>query len=70
MSNETHSTPTPQDLAEKVRALEEALAFQSHEHDQLQSHFLALTKALDACEQRVARLEQLHLEQRDPPSEE
>lgn len=54
------SSPDPLDpamLAARVRALEEALAFGSHEADQLREHYLSMTRALEALERRLARLE-------------
>lgn len=45
------------ELAQRVRALEEALGFASHESDQLRAHFLELTRAVEALERKVRRLE-------------
>jgi hypothetical protein len=42
----------------RVTRLEEALGFTSYEMDQLKEHFLALTRAVEGLEPRVARIEQ------------
>jgi hypothetical protein len=70
MSHESSPSPDSRDLLDKMRSLEEALAFQSHEHDQLREHFLTLTKALESCERRVRQLEQMHIENKRVDEEE
>lgn len=53
----------------RIRSLEEAIAFQSHEADQLREHYLALTKALEACERRIAVLELVQRSSAEQPDD-
>jgi phage shock protein A len=69
MSHESTPTADSRELLEKIRSLEEALAFLSHEHDQLRDHFLTLTKAIETCERRILNLERMRFEKEQGPVE-
>lgn len=61
-SNDPNPIPDPDPLeaallAQRVRALEEALAFAAHEADQMREHYLEMMRALETLERKVKRLE-------------
>lgn len=57
MPDDQHDTRDPTDASERLRRLEEAAGFTSHDVDQLREAVLAVERRLRQMVERLARLE-------------